>query len=128
MIAVLLIITVVTLLGVLAWLYLFNIYEVKVIVSPEYLLAGNNSEIMVKVVPINSFGSKAPLRNVKAKFQIEKGKEIISSLTINSDSNFAAIKPNGKAGEIILRVESDLGLFPTHIEIPVVRNISDLKK
>ncbi|VAX25808.1 hypothetical protein MNBD_IGNAVI01-2878 [hydrothermal vent metagenome] len=127
MIAALLIITVIILLAVFAWLYLFNIYEVKVVVSPEYLLTGNNAEVTVNVIPVNSFGGKAPLRNVKAKFQIEKGEEIIRSFTINSDSNLATIKPNGKVGKIILIVESDFGLFPTRIEIPVVENISDIK-
>jgi len=127
MIVVLLIITIVTVSGVLAWLYLFNIYEVKVVVSPEYVLANDNSEVTVSVIPVNSFGTKAPLRNVKAKFQIKHGKELIEKLTVNSDSNIAVIKTYGKVGKIILKVEAELGLFPTRIEIPVVKNISDIK-
>ncbi|NOX66860.1 MAG: hypothetical protein GXO85_13970 [Chlorobi bacterium] len=128
MIAVLLTIIAIILLSLFAWLYLFNIYEVKVVVSPEYILAGNTSEVTVNVIPVNSFGSKAPLRSVKAKFQIERGAEIIKDFTINSDSNLVTIKPNGKTGMIVLLIEADFGLFPTRIEIPVVENISDIKK
>jgi len=127
MIAVLLMITVVAAFGILAWLYLFNIYEVKVVVEPEYVLIGSNSEVIVIVIPVNSFGTKAPLRNVKAKFKIEQGKELVENLTVNSDSNLAIIKTYGKVGKIILNVEAELGLFPTQVEIPIVENISNLK-
>ncbi len=119
----LLIITLLLLSALFLWLYLFNIYEVKVSVSPEYLLVDDKSKIELRVIPLNSFGHKAVFREVKAKFTVEKGKEIIENFIVNDDSNKALILPNGKLGNIVILVEADQGLFPTRVEIPIVENI-----
>lgn len=123
MITTLLIITLLLLSALFVWLYLFNIYEVKVSVSPKYLLVDDKSNIELRVIPLNSFGHKAISREVKAKFTVEKGKEIIENFIVNNDSNKALIKSNGKMGNIVILVEANHGLFPTRIEIPIVENI-----
>ncbi len=128
MITILLIITATVSLVLFLWLYLFNIYEVKVIVLPEYLLVDDKSKIEIRVIPLNSFGGKAAFREVKAKFTIEEGEEIIKSFVVNSDSNKAFFESNGKLGTMVVLVEADYGLFPTRIEIPVVENKSDINK
>ena len=128
MITILLIITLLLALILFLWLYLFNIYEVKAIVSPEYLLVDDKSKIEIRVIPLNSFGRKAAFREVKAKFTIEEGEEIIENFILNSDSTKAFIESNGKLGSIVVLVEADYGLFPTRIEIPIVENKSDIDK
>jgi len=128
MITILLIITLLLALILFLWLYLFNIYEVKVIVSPEYFLVDDKSKIEIRVIPLNSFGHKATFREVKAKFTIEEGEEIIESFNVNSDSTKAFIESNGKLGNIVVLVEADYGLFPTRIEIPVKEKKSDIDK
>ena len=128
MIAILLIITLMLILVLFLWLYLFNIYEVKVIVSPEYLLVDDKSKIEIRVVPLNSFGHKAAFREVKAIFAVEEGEEIIESFIVNSDSTKAFIESSGKLGTIVVLVEADFGLFPTRVEIPIVKNKSDIDK
>ena len=128
MITILLVITLLLALILFLWLYLFNIYEVKVIVSPEYFLVDDKSKIEIRVVPLNSFGRKAAFREVKAKFTIEEGEEIIESFNVSSNSNKAFIESNGNLGTIVVLVEADFGLFPTRIEIPVVEKKSDIDK
>ena len=128
MITILLVITLLLSLVLFLWLYLFNIYEVKVIASPEYVLIGDKSKIEINVIPLNSFGRKAAFREVKAKFAIEEGEDIIESFIVNSDSNKVFIEPNGKLGSIVVLVEADYGLFPTRVEIPIVVNKLDINK
>ncbi len=128
MIAILLVITVVLVSLLFLWLYFFNIYEVKVIVSPEYLLAGDKSKIEISVIPLNSLGGKALFREVKAKFTVEEGEEIIKNFIVNSDSNKAFLESNGNLGSIIVLVEADYGLFPTRVEIPIVEKKPDTNK
>ncbi len=128
MIALLLIITVACSVGILAWLYLFNIYEIKIVVQPEYVIANDRGEVTVRVIPVNSFGKEAPFRKVKVQFQVEKGAELIKSLEKKNNSSIVIIKPNGKVGKIILKVKPELGLFPTLVEIPIIENPSVIKK
>lgn len=128
MITTLVIVALLLLSALFLWLYLFNIYEVKVIVSHEYLLVHERSKIEVEVIPLNSLGRKAAFRKVKAKFTVEEGEELIENIIVNSYSNKALIKPNGKLGNIVILVEADYGLFPTRVEIPVIENIPDIDK
>lgn len=128
MIAVLSIITVFVLAGFFFWLFLFNIYEVNVLVSPEYLTNKKKSKTEINVIPLNSFGNKAVFREVKAKFYIAEGEDIIENFNVNIDSNCLSIEPNGKLGKIAVIVEAEYGLFPTRVEIPVVDHFSDINK
>ena len=128
MIAVLSIITVFVLSGFFFWLFLFNIYEIKVLVSPEYLTNKKKSKIEINVVPLNSFGNKAVFREVTAKFSIAEGEDIIENFDVNIDSNRVSIESNGKLGKIVVIVEAEYGLFPTLVEIPVVDHFSDINK
>ena len=128
MIAVLSIITVFVLSGFFFWLFLFNIYEIKVLVSPEYLTTKKKSKTEINVIPLNSFGNKAVFREVTAKFSIVEGKDIIENFDVNIDSNCVSIESNGKLGKIAVIVEAEYGLFTTRVEIPVVDHFSDINK
>lgn len=128
MITTLLIITLLLLSALFLWLYLFNIYEVKVSVSPKYLLNSDKSKVEIRVIPLNSFGRKAVFRKIKAKYTVEEGEEIIENIIVNSDSNKALIKPNGKLGNIVILVEAEYGLFPSRVKIPIVENKSGIDK
>ncbi len=104
----------------LAWLYLFNIYEIKVSVNPKSIeLPNNRTEI--RVIPLNSFGKEALFRKVKAQFNIQSGKELIDEFKIFADSSSAILRVNGKLGIIELLIETNKNLFPTKIEIPITK-------
>jgi len=128
MIAILFIVTVTVFIVVFLWLYLFNIYEVRIIVSPEYLVVNEKLKTEISVIPINSFGHKVAYRKVKATFTIEEGKEIIKNFIINSDSNKVLIESNGENGKIVILVKANYGIFPTHVEIPVLLKNPDIPK
>ena len=128
MISILFIVTAIILITVFLWLYLFNIYEVRIIVFPEVLILNENLNTEISVIPLNSFGGKALFRKVRAKFTIEEGEELIKNFAINGDSNIVSLEANGSMGKIILLVEANYGLFPTRVEVPVLQNKSDITK
>src|SRR3989304_2491565 len=64
-----LVVIVIIILGLLAYMNIFNIYEVTIRVEPNEIFADNQSVITITAVPLNSFGKKVPFRDVKAKFE-----------------------------------------------------------
>ncbi len=102
---------------IFAWFYLINIYEVKILVSPESLSLNPKSKIEVRVIPLNSFGSEALFRNISAKFKIIKGEELIR--IENSSQSSIEIYSQGKVGVAEILVTPAIGLFPSKIEIRI---------
>lgn len=107
------------------WLYLINIYEVKVETSVESILIPDNNSIYVSVIPLNSFGHRALFRNIKASFIVEEGKELIEKIIVNEDSNQIHIETKSLPGKIELLIKTEKGLFPTQIQIPILYKSSN---
>ena len=103
--------------GILVWFYLFNIYEVKYILSENSLKSNSTSEIEIVAIPLNSFGSKIPFRNITANFKIIEGDSLVISRKEDRDKLF--LKAKQTKGDVIIIASANYGLFPSKIEIEV---------
>lgn len=60
--------------------FLYNIYGVEIKKSANNLYADFDSEITIKIYPINALGKKAWFRKTSASFEIVEGSDLISVL------------------------------------------------
>ncbi len=109
--------------GIFSWFYLFNIYEVKIAVTPNQFVLAPNSEIEIKVIPLNSFGAKAFMRNISADFEIAEGKKLveISEQTLNR----IILKSIGELGRVEVLVTPQYGMFPSKLKFDIVEKGSE---
>ena len=107
--------------GVFAWFYLFNIYETRILVHPKSLIANFDSTIEINVIPLNSFGKRALLRNISAKFEIVSGDSLVKITEKISDK--ITLQTLGQLGEVEILVTPEVGLFPSKIEIEIVEEL-----
>ena len=107
--------------GVFAWFYLFNIYETKILVHPKLLTTNIDSEIEINVIPLNSFGRRALLRNISAKFEIISGDSFVNVIERVSDK--ITLQSLGQVGKVEILVTPEVGLFPSKIEIEIVEEL-----
>ena len=107
--------------GVFAWFYLFNIYETRILVHPKLLIANFDSTIEINVIPLNSFGKRALLRNISAKFEIVSGDSLVNITEKNSDK--ITLQTLGQLGKVKILVTPEVGLFPSKIEIEIVEEL-----
>lgn len=108
--------------SVLLWLYVINIYEVKINLSSNSLIADDNSTITVEVVPLNSFGKRALGRVSKADFFIEEGHELVEILSGERNSQTLKLRAKSQPGRVIILIKSEDSLLPAKIVIPVEKN------
>lgn len=102
--------------------YVFGIYEVTYSVDHKNLFADNTSTVTIKVIPVNSFGWKAPFRESSAIFNITEGGDLIEILTNDAKRGALTIKAKDKPGKVVIRVKSEHSLLPTEIEITIEPN------
>ena len=102
---------------IFAWFYLFNIYEVKISVNPKLLNLNSDSNIEIKAIPLNSFGSKALFRNISAKFEVMSGADLIR--VEEQVENSVILYSKGKVGNAEILVTPSIGMFPSKIEISI---------
>ena len=110
-----LVIIVAIIITIFAWFYLFNIYEVKILVNKNSLKINSDSKIEIEAIPLNSFGTKALFRNISAEFKIVSGKELIS-IEHNSKSSIL-VYSKGIIGNAEILVTPSVGMFPSKIKI-----------
>lgn len=99
----------------LAWLFIFQIYEVKVQISNNKLNANDTNGIILKVFPLNSLGKKAPFRSVDFKINVVEGEKLIKIVHDDNKRLFQFI-PKGIKGSVKLEITSPLSYSPS-IEI-----------
>ena len=107
--------------GVFAWFYLFNIYETRILVHPKSLIANFDSTIEINLIPLNSFGRRALLRNISAKFEIVSGDSLVKITEKISDK--ITLQTLGQLGKVEILVTPEVGLFPSKIEIEIVEEL-----
>ncbi|AFH49771.1 Hypothetical protein IALB_2066 [Ignavibacterium album JCM 16511] len=105
---------------ILAYYFLYNIYEIKVEVNPSQLYADVNSKVEIKVIPINALGSKAIFRYTESKFEISEGKELVEVEAINKKISVMKIKSKGIEGKVGIKILSKHSLFPQYVEILIL--------
>jgi hypothetical protein len=103
--------------------YFFSIYEVIFKITPDKLYADNSSTIIIEVVPINSFGWRAPFRKSFAEFTFLEGKDLIDILSFDNENGILKLKAKDKSGKISISIKSKYSLLPSTIEIIIAPNI-----
>ncbi len=106
----------------LAYMYLFNIYETEISVTPKELFADNHSIVVIRVIPLNSFGKRIPFRKVPAEFEIIEGKDQVTVEKLNRDEGILVLKAGAKTGEVSIIVKSEKSLLPSYVLIQVKPN------
>lgn len=118
LIAVLIILTA----GLFAYMYVFNIYEVEVSVTPEELFADYHSTVVIRTIPLNSSGKKIPFRKAPAVFEIKDGKELVTVEKLNEADGILILKAKDKTGTVNVIVKPEKSLMPSLVQIPVKQN------
>ncbi|MDT3697263.1 MAG: hypothetical protein ROY99_12845 [Ignavibacterium sp.] len=100
--------------------FLYNIYGVEIKKSANNLYADFESEMIIKIYPINALGKKAWFRKTSANFEIVEGSYLISVLENNSNEGILKIRANGKTGIVGIKIKSVHSLFPDYIEFEIL--------
>ena len=106
-----------------SWQYIFSIYEVIYNVEPKKLFADNSSTLIIEIVPLNSFGWKAPLRNSTAVFTITEGRDLIDIIFIDNAKGKIKIRAKNKSGKVSVTIKPEFSLLPSTIEIIIEPNV-----
>ena len=109
------IITVFLLLSFFGWQYVFSIYEVKVAVVPEKVSVGDR--VSVRLIPLNSFGKKAPFRKVVEEVKVVEGTENIDVLPETTSGNFSFRAVS--QGKVELHISSGVSLETNLVKINI---------
>lgn len=108
------------LLFIAGYYFLYNIYEIKVELSPKHLYTDLNSTIEIKVVPVNALGSKALFRSTKSEFEIIEGASLVEIFFLDKDSSILKIKSKGLEGKVGIKIHNSHSLFPQYVEILIL--------
>ncbi|HED08589.1 MAG TPA: hypothetical protein ENI57_10775 [Ignavibacteria bacterium] len=98
-------------------LYVYSIYEVTAVAKPGTLHSDNNSKTIIRVIPINSLGKKAPFRSVPVCFNLIEGKNLVSIEYKNNKKGITVLKVKDKPGIVKIEITSKYSLFPNIVEI-----------
>jgi hypothetical protein len=109
--------------GFSSYHYIFSIYEVTYKITPDKLYADNNSALIIEVVPINSFGWKAPFRKTFSEFTINEGKDLVEVIFQDNSNGILRIRAKEKPGKVSITIKSNYSLLPSTIEIIIEPNI-----
>lgn len=104
--------------GIFGWFYFLNIYETRISVNPKSLTTHLGSKVEIKVIPLNSFGRRALLRNISVRFEIISGASLVK--IVESSSDKIIFQSLGQIGKVEILVTPKIGLFPSKIEIEIV--------
>lgn len=108
------------LLLIAAYYFLYNIYEVKVEISPQNLYAELNSTLELKVIPINAIGSRALFRSTQSEFEIIEGASLVEIIFSDKELSVLKIKSKGIEGKIGIKIYNSHSLFPQYVEILIL--------
>lgn len=108
------------LLLIAGYYFIYNIYEIKVKITPEHLYADLNSTLEIKVIPINAIGSRALFRSTKSKFEIIEGASLVEIIFLNEDLSILKIKSRGLEGKVGIKIYNSHSLFPQYVEILII--------
>lgn len=114
----------VMILGLLAYYYIFNIYEVTFSVVPKELYADGQSTVTIKVVPLNALGFKALFRSSPAGFSIQEGADLVDIIKNDSANGEIILKSKDKTGKVIVMIRPEHALLPSQVEINVLPNLA----
>ncbi|MEJ5263589.1 MAG: hypothetical protein WHT45_12965 [Ignavibacterium sp.] len=108
------------LLLIAGYYFLYNIYEIRVDISPKHLYTDLNSTIEIIVVPVNALGSKALFRSTKSDFEIIEGASLVEIIILDENSSILKIKSKGLEGKVGIKIYNSHSLFPQYVEILIL--------
>lgn len=108
------------LLLIAAYYFLYNIYEIKVEISPQHLFTDSNSTLEIKVIPINAVGSRALFRSTQSKFEIIEGASLVEIIFADKELSVLKIKSKGIEGKVGIKIYNSHSLFPQYVEILIL--------
>lgn len=117
---IMILIGVIILLSIAAYYFLYNIYEVRVEITPKHLYTELNSTLEIKVVPINAIGSKALFRSTKSEFEIIEGASLVEIIFSDEELSILKIKSKGLEGKVGIKIYNSHSLFPQYVEILIL--------
>ena len=103
--------------GFSSYYYIFSIYEVTYKITPDKLYADNTSILIIEVVPINSFGWRAPFRKPDTEFTFNEGKELIEVVFLDNPNGILKLRAKEKSGKVSVIIKSKYSLLPSTIEV-----------
>ena len=109
-----------TIICALLYYYVFNIYEVEIISIPEVVFADPNSQITVKIKPINALGWEVPFRKASGRFMITEGRDKVELIKLSEEEGIMTLGSVGVVGIVEIYVESELSLFPSYVKIKLL--------
>lgn len=110
----------------IVYYFLFNIYGSEIIREPENLFADNTSEMMIKIIPVNSLGWKVLFRHSSAVFNIVEGEDLIETIQKNEKEGMLRIRSLGKEGLVGIKIKSEHSLLTEYIEVKIIPLITEI--
>lgn len=101
--------------SVVAWMYIFSIYEIQY-TSVETKLTNGSFELKIISRPVNSFGFKSPCRKLNYSVNVKSGKKNIKNIK-QCGNQIVIVLFKSADEEIIIDIKSNLDLFPYQIRI-----------
>lgn len=108
------------LLLITGYYFLYNIYEIKVEISPQYLYTDSNSTLEIRVIPVNAIGSRALFRSTQSEFEIIEGVSLVEIIFADKELSVFKIKSKGIEGKVGIKIYNRHSLFPQYIEILIL--------
>ncbi|MBV6512519.1 MAG: hypothetical protein HRU80_05410 [Ignavibacteriales bacterium] len=102
--------------------YLLNIYEADISVSRRSLFADGQSEAVIEVIPLNSFGSRTPFRSLNAQFEIKEGAELIEVISQDNEKGILRLRSKSATGRVVIRVIPGMAILPSEVVIFIYPN------
>ena len=104
----------------LGYFFFYNIYGSEVRKSPANLFADPESEMTIKVIPVNALGREAIFRTSSSEFEIIEGNDLIEVKSENKQNGVLQIRSKGLTGIVGIKIKSEHSLFPEYIEIEIL--------
>ncbi|WP_337872171.1 hypothetical protein [Ignavibacterium sp.] len=117
---IMILIGVMILLLIAGYYFLYNIYEIRIEISPKHLYTDLNSTLEIKVIPINAIGSKALFRSTKSEFEIIEGASLVEVIFLDKELSILKIKSKGIEGKVGIKIYNSHSLFPQYVEILIL--------
>jgi len=105
-----------------AFYYVFNIYETDIETSKDNLFADSRSVVSICVYPVNALGFRVPLRKINASFEIEEGKGLVEIIKENDNEGMIVLRAKNLTGKVVVYVKTKYSLLPSMIEINIYPN------
>lgn len=102
--------------------YLLNIYEADISVTKRSLYADGQSETVIEVIPLNSFGSRTPFRSLNAQFEIKEGAELIEIISQDNEKGYLRLRSKSGTGRVVILVSPGMTILPSEIVIFIYPN------